>query len=189
MQRVSRFILGGGSGSGVGSQGSVDTFADLPPAADHAGEIYVVNTTTGVAFLTRKKRGQYKSDGTAWTYFSSFIAAQIDYNSADSDLTAVNVKAGLDEVAGRTSITTWDQLSEWATANATNVAYAYNSDDQITTVTRTVPTGTIVTTFGYTDGRVTTKTLSGDFPSHAAAGINLVQTLTYNADGEIIGKG
>ena len=86
-------------------------------------------------------------------------------------------------------IFTWDQLSEWATANSTNTAYAYNADGQITIVTRTVPTGSVVTTFGYTDGRVTTKTLSGDFPSHAAAGINLVQTLTYNADGEITNKG
>jgi hypothetical protein len=45
----------------------VATFADLPPAALHTGEIWLVMTTTGVVFVNRHVAGLYTSNGTTWT--------------------------------------------------------------------------------------------------------------------------
>lgn len=47
--------------------GQVATFADLPAAADHNGENYLVRQSQGVFFVNRKKAGIYTSDGAAWT--------------------------------------------------------------------------------------------------------------------------
>lgn len=45
----------------------VDTYADLPVAGDHTGEIYVVLTATGVWGVNRKRTGMWRSDGVNWT--------------------------------------------------------------------------------------------------------------------------
>lgn len=59
----------------------VDTFADLPAAAGHEDEIYVVRTATGTAFLlNRHERGLYRSDATKWQYLGS-----------DTDATSIKV--------------------------------------------------------------------------------------------------
>ena len=47
----------------------VNTHADLPAAADHSGEIYIVRTATGLYFVSRKKAGMWRSDGADWYYF------------------------------------------------------------------------------------------------------------------------
>lgn len=56
------------STAGFTSVEIVNTFADLPPAADHYGEIYGVNTTTGSLLWppTYKPKGMYLSNGTEW---------------------------------------------------------------------------------------------------------------------------
>lgn len=44
-----------------------NTFAELPPAADHDGETYQVITPTGTLLLgTKKKSGAYRSNGVSW---------------------------------------------------------------------------------------------------------------------------
>jgi hypothetical protein len=48
----------------------VDTFAELPAAADNNGEVYDVRTTTGVIFVNRKEAGRYLSNGTTWNRIS-----------------------------------------------------------------------------------------------------------------------
>jgi len=45
----------------------VDTYADLPTAGDHTGEIYVVLTATGVWGVNRKRTGMWRSDGVNWS--------------------------------------------------------------------------------------------------------------------------
>jgi hypothetical protein len=47
--------------------GEVNTFADLPTASTHNGEIWLVKTTTGVVFINQKVAGFYTSNGTIWT--------------------------------------------------------------------------------------------------------------------------
>lgn len=49
------------------------------------------------------------------------------------------------------------------------------SDGLLTSIVYTVPDGTIIKTFGYTGGQLTSIVLSGDTPS----GIDLTKTLTY----------
>jgi len=44
----------------------VNLYGDLPPAASHSGEIYVVRMSSGAYVLNRKEAGLYFSTGSAW---------------------------------------------------------------------------------------------------------------------------
>jgi hypothetical protein len=71
------------------SYSEVDTFDDLPAAADHSGEIYVVKTGTGVYLVNRKSAGLYLSNGTSWSRLGNIPAYFSDanfkvYNDSDS---------------------------------------------------------------------------------------------------------
>jgi len=69
-------------GGGIAIAGEVSTYADLPAAADHADEYYVVKTTTGVFLLgTKKEAGVYRSDGAAWSRLGDWFAS--DQGMAD----------------------------------------------------------------------------------------------------------
>jgi len=57
----------GGGGSSFTGYTKVANFAALPAAADHTGELYIVLATTGVPFVTYRKKGFYYSDGATWT--------------------------------------------------------------------------------------------------------------------------
>ena len=46
--------------------GKVNTYADLPAPANYNGEIWLVKTTTGIVFVSRKVAGLYISNGTTW---------------------------------------------------------------------------------------------------------------------------
>jgi len=48
-------------------------FSSLPAAADHSGEIYVVLAAEGAWFLTRKKAGMYRSDGSSWNRLTNAL--------------------------------------------------------------------------------------------------------------------
>lgn len=52
-------------------EGEVQTYADLPPAADHLGEIWAVLTSTGI-WPFNKVAGFYISNGVDWNVFSAF---------------------------------------------------------------------------------------------------------------------
>lgn len=53
-----------------------DTYAELPSAADYAGKIFGVTTTTGIWPL-QNKAGLYLSDGSTWNYYSSLPALSL----------------------------------------------------------------------------------------------------------------
>lgn len=79
--------LGGGGGSS--SYISVATYADLPAASDHTGDIYVVYTSTGTWLIDRKEAGLYRSNGSTWSRLGNWLDAFKDsnftlYNSADN---------------------------------------------------------------------------------------------------------
>jgi len=77
--------------------GKVTDFASLPLASDNAGKFYVVENTTGVIFVNRRKAGIYVSNGTDWTYLTSFVAEQIPFQPT-ADITATDVQAAIEEV-------------------------------------------------------------------------------------------
>ena len=59
---------GGGSGSGTGWDGAVDTYADLPLASDHTDDVYLVENGSGIYLINRNPAGLYQSDGSTWNY-------------------------------------------------------------------------------------------------------------------------
>lgn len=51
----------------IGQYPSVPTYADLPPAADNNGKVYLVTTSTGI-YPFNHPAGFYVSNGVTWTY-------------------------------------------------------------------------------------------------------------------------
>jgi hypothetical protein len=94
---IEGFSGGGGTGESI-IDGEVSTYAELPPASEHAGEIYIVSTTTGIPLINRKQAGMYRSDGASWTLLDVDLQADKVYYSGA--LTAANVADAIDELAG-----------------------------------------------------------------------------------------
>ena len=96
---------GGGSGTGTGWAGEVNTFADLPLASASTGLVYLVKTSTGLMITFNLKRsGFYQSDGATWTKIS-----QVQQMFTDDELTfqddADNTKQLGFELSGITTAT------------------------------------------------------------------------------------
>lgn len=49
--------------------GKVDTYADLPAASEHSGQVWLCRESSGVLWANRK--GLYLSDGTTWSRLSN----------------------------------------------------------------------------------------------------------------------
>lgn len=77
---------------------TVNTFADLPSNAI-LNRIYQVLNSTGF-LINRKVKGLYYYDGAQWQLITGLEANSVLYNNIDSNLSATNVKAGLDELDG-----------------------------------------------------------------------------------------
>jgi len=69
----------------AGWDGEVDTYADLPTASSHSGDVYLVKTSTGI--LWNKRKGFYISDGSSWGRVSNvtFKALDSEYSISDND--------------------------------------------------------------------------------------------------------
>ena len=63
----------------------VATYANLPSAALHNNEYWIVDTTTGVFLINQKKAGFYKSDCINWNY----IGSAVDMTSISDGTTSV----------------------------------------------------------------------------------------------------
>lgn len=61
-----------------------DTYADLPAAADHAGKVYLVLTSTGVPFVNWKRKGLWHSDGADWARLGN-VPSRSDMGLATTD--------------------------------------------------------------------------------------------------------
>jgi hypothetical protein len=59
---------------------AVNLYSDLPSAASHPGEIYVVRTSSGSYVLNRKEAGLYFSDGTQWLRLGDIPSFFLDDN-------------------------------------------------------------------------------------------------------------
>ena len=64
------FPLNNGVGRSVTYE-EVNTFADLPTAADHNTEIYYVRNSSNTFWVNRRTRGFYRSNGTNWLTFDN----------------------------------------------------------------------------------------------------------------------
>lgn len=77
--------------------------ASLPSAAANTGEIYIVQTTTGVIGL-RKLAGLWRSDGSSWIYLGLYgrNASEI-VNVPGAGSSATDVQAAIDDIGGRST--------------------------------------------------------------------------------------
>jgi|GEM_PF-5922825 len=91
-------IEGANSVGGSLFEGRVNVFADLPDPTTVSGQIYAVESNSGVIFINRQKAGLYISNGTTWDYLSSFTASQVPYDNSTSALIATDVKSAIDEL-------------------------------------------------------------------------------------------
>jgi hypothetical protein len=57
-----------GGGSSVTNYAEVAAFANLPAAASHTGEDYIVQTSSGIWPISRNPAGLYRSNGTSWLW-------------------------------------------------------------------------------------------------------------------------
>ncbi len=71
--------------------GEAQTYALLPPASEHTGEIWAVLSSTGIYLVNYHSAGLYISDGINWNVFSAFNFPSI---SADSPI-SYNENTGL----------------------------------------------------------------------------------------------
>lgn len=102
----------------MGQNSHVDTYADLPAASLHTGEYWIVDTTTGIPFITQKKAGIYKSDGSIWNYITGTM---VDYTSLK--VGATTITASPVELAGSSTLTlTPDNINNKITFDTTGVA-------------------------------------------------------------------
>lgn len=76
-----RVMFSDDSKSSAGSviDGEAATYADLPEASEHTGEIYIVQKTTGVYLINRKQAGMYRSDGSVWNLLDVNLQADKVY--------------------------------------------------------------------------------------------------------------
>jgi hypothetical protein len=87
------------SGGGI-IDGESETFAELPTAPDHTGEIYLVKNTTGIIGVSRKQAGMYRSDGTSWIALRvNYSAEKTYYNDSTSSVTASDVQTAIDSIS------------------------------------------------------------------------------------------
>jgi hypothetical protein len=107
-----RIRVQGGFGATI--TGSELTYADLvsnQPAASHSGELWIVETSTGIWLINRKSGGIYRSNGTSWI----FISETVDYFD-DQNFRIFNT-------ADATKKTAWDS-SNITTGNLRTVTMA-----------------------------------------------------------------
>jgi hypothetical protein len=100
-----------GQASFIGWAGEVNTFADLPLAAEHVGEFYMVLNATGSRFLLNyKAAGLYRSEGGTWVKKNDVGLYLNDdqfavYNAADnSKMISFNVSS---IATGTKRVATW----------------------------------------------------------------------------------
>jgi hypothetical protein len=92
--------LTAGGGGPETNYPEVSTWADLPDATTHSGDIYIVQTTTGIIGF-RKLAGLWRSDGASWIYLGLYgrNASEI-VNVPAGTIAATDVQAALNELDG-----------------------------------------------------------------------------------------
>lgn len=86
-------------------EGEVQTYADLPPAADHLGEIWAVLTSTGI-WPFNKVAGFYISNGVTWNVFSAFNFPSISATSPitfDTSTGEISTSIATNKLVGRST--------------------------------------------------------------------------------------
>jgi len=118
------------SGNPSGIDGNVEFFADLPNVVTFAGQIYVVEKSSGVWLINRKNAGMYRSNGVDWVAMDDFPDVFSDANFEvfnDSD----NTKAVKFDVSNLTTalkrIIKWPDKNLEFLGNGTGLNYL---DDQ-----------------------------------------------------------
>jgi hypothetical protein len=121
-------VGGGPAPGGIGIEGEVDAFAELPVANLSTGDYYVVLSTTGIIGF-RKFAGLYRSNGSNWVYLGNPVeqAASIANNPAGT-ITSTDVQGALNELGGDIASHIGSRGAAHATSTATEACFLSASD-------------------------------------------------------------
>lgn len=162
----------------------VETYNDLPNVASASlQDLYVVRTSIGDKYIPNwigastyyPKGFYYTLDNLVWEYLMDipFQATQTEVNTGTNNTNFVTPLTL--ENADK-----WDNYLgnsfESVSKNLKSYPFVLNyTNEVLTSVVYTLPTGTITKTLNYTSGVLTSVVLSGATPN----GIDLTKTLTY----------
>ena len=114
-------------------EGEVLTFANLPPASEHTGKIWLVEQSSGVWLVNYKQAGLYNSDGTNWNLLDSTSDIINTLNNKADKLTTITTGNGLSgggDLSANRIISHADTSTQANVVNADgNVLQSSNVDD------------------------------------------------------------
>lgn len=155
--------------------------ASLPSAAANTGEIYIVQTTTGIIGV-RKLAGLWRSDGAAWNYLGLYgrNASEI-VNVPGAGSSATDVQAAIDDIGGRST----DGWAEGATNlyfTAARVRSTLLTGISLASAAVVSATDTVLAAIGQLQAQITalTSTVGTKLNSSAVSAFGL--TLIDDAD-------
>jgi len=143
--------------------------ASLPSAAANTGEIYIVQTTTGIIGV-RKLAGLWRSDGAAWNYLGLYgrNASEIA-NVPGAGSSATDVQAAIDDIGGR-STDGWAEGSSNLYFTAARVRSTLLTGISLASAAVVSATDTVLAAIGQLQAQITalTATVSGKEPTISA---------------------
>ena len=128
--------IGNAAAGNTLATGIVNTYADLPPAADHLAEVYDVLMSTGIYLINRKVAGYYKSDGVNWNVWEVDVAALDELHAHEASSNA----------HGDSGVNTGDETqvsikNKLGAASASNDGFLASGDWSAFTITASSNTG------------------------------------------------
>ncbi len=173
--------------------GEVNSYANLPLASNHNGEIWIVKTTTGVVFVNKKFAGLYISNGATWTIltpveiegYQKLITTPTDENIAITDANG-QTKDGGKKVSDLEQIVNKDATGGYAGLtlfkinfkNALNTFTSFLTNSNTASRTYVFPdvNGTVITT-GDT-GTITSSMIANNISTAKLQQTTINQTKT-----------
>jgi hypothetical protein len=131
------------------------------------------NPTDGQIFTADNRRWIYSLSTNSWSSSNFPVTGATGPIGATG---ATGFTGATGPSGGGSAADTFEVVSKNLAAR--DAAFAYNLSGQLSTITYTWDTNSVIKTFNYTDGKLTSIVLSGDTPS----GIDLTKTFVYDAD-------
>lgn len=204
---TSNFDIIGSSGNSFTGYTKVATWADLPAAADHNTELYVVLASTGTWPFTNKNAGLYYSNGSAWSWLSNVPYSFVDnvfeiYDDGDNTR-SFKFSAGSITAGNSRTITVPDRdfiLNDIRTTTTTNGTGFLKGNGSVisfdnSTYLTTVPAGYLQNNVGISTGTTliggtnASETLTLVSTSNATKGKLLFGTSAYDEVNNRLGIG
>ena len=84
--------------------GEVDTYAELPAAADHDGKVWRVDNESGTWGVDHKSSGFYKSEGGAWIVLSDYDQLKAHIQANEEAVVELSTLATYEEIEDGTEV-------------------------------------------------------------------------------------